>query len=498
MVSIMNFLSKFTHSSLKQTDQAGATPETAWQVEPEKLSWMRCLIFLVLLLPVSGWNRVIVKPVSQLEKIRQQGELRFVSHYGPGTYYNTAHGVAGLEHDLAGLFARRLGVAVRFLINDPDGPVDRLIASGKADVAGGVFFNASHGFPLRFGPVYRRVTEQVLYGAGHSPPANLAELGETGVLQVAAGNEHIATLRALRQQVSGLNWRINPELDVDELSELAGLGKVDYILTDSDRSLFLRHTHPGLQLAFDVGESHPVAWALLKSEDVSLYVEMQRFFAGIRADGQLEQLMDRYFGHTEDMSGDLDTALRRDYHKRLPRFKHWFIQAGRRYGLDWRLLAAVAYQESRWVREAVSPEGVRGLMMLTEDTARELKVRDRTDPATSIMAAAAYLRQTLANISEDIPEPDRTWYALAAYNLGYAHIEEARDLVERKGRDPDKWIEIKKVLPKLGTLPRHGRREGQNKRGEVTVNYVTHIRRCYDLLVWLTEQNGKPPGFTRL
>lgn len=490
----MNFLQKFIFSTPKETDSHRAVRGA----EPEKLSLTRCLIFLVLLLPFSGWIRVPSKSLPQLEKIKQRGELRFVTRYGPSTDYDSDKGSAGLEHDLATLFARHLGVKARFFVGDYGFRIDRMVASGMADVAGGIFANASHDFPLRFGPVYRHVAEQILYGEGHTPPTSLYDLSQKGIVQIAAGSEYAETLQLLGQHVNGLNWRVNYEHDADELSALASLGKVDYTVTDSDRLPFLRHFYPKLQVAFDIGDRHPIAWALSMSEDVSLYVEVQRFFAEIRANNQLEQLTDRYFGHAERFDSELDIALRRDFHKRLPRIKRWFVQAGHRYSLDWRLLAAVAYQESKWVREAVSPEGVRGLMMLTEETARELKVQDRTDPATSIMGAAAYLKQTLSNIPEDIAEPDRTWYALAAYNLGYTHIEEARDLVQRKGGNPDMWIEIKKVLPRLSTLPRQGRtHKGGNQRGLVTVNYVNSVRRYYDLLVWLTEQDGKYQGLGR-
>ncbi len=482
----MNFSKKFTCSIPKKKLPDDFLSREAGQVKPEKSRPIQYLIFLVLLIPAGNEVPISVKAQPLLEKIKQRGELRFATRYGPGIYYKTAHGIAGLEHDLARLFAKRLGIDVRFFASDGAFRLDRMIASGKADLAGGMFADTRHDFPLRFGPTYRQVAEQLLYGEGHEPPLDLYEVGRKGILQVPADSEQAETLKSLGREINGLNWRISYEHGADELSALASQGRIDYTVTDSDRSLFLRYFYPDLQVAFDIGKNRPLAWAVSMDEDHSLYDEVQHFFTEIRANHQLEQLTDRYFGHTERLDNQENNALRKDFRTRLPHFKHWFIQAGRRYELDWRLLAAVAYQESRWDREAVSPEGVKGLMMLTEDTARELNVQNRTDPASSIMGAAAYLKQTLSNIPEEIPDPDRTWYALAAYNLGYTHIEEARKWVQHKGGDPAMWIELKKALPRLNTLPRPGASK-HSRRGRITVNYVTNIRRYYDLLVWLTE-----------
>lgn len=187
----------------------------------------------------------------------------------------------------------------------------------------------------------------------------------------------------------------------------------------------------------------------------------------------------------------LEDALRRDYQKRLPRLRPLFAEAGRRHGLDWRLLAAVGYQESKWNHRAVSAEGVRGLMMLTGTTARELKVRDRFDPGQSIAGGAAYLSRTLTALPAQIPDPDRVWYALAAYNLGPGHVEDARALVRARGGDPDRWAELKRVLPLLAHPAWHRHTHHGRARGGVAVRYVNSVRRYYELLVWLTgaEEN---------
>ena len=137
-----------------------------------------------------------------------------------------------------------------------------------------------------------------------------------------------------------------------------------------------------------------------------------------------------------------------------------------------------------WDPGAISPTGVKGLMMLTNDTARQMGISDRTDPAQSILAGADYLRHTHDRIPARIPEPSRTWMALAAYNVGFGHLEDARVLTQSQGGNPDNWQDVKQRLPMLANPAYAGQLRYGNARGGQAVIYVRHIRRYYDLLVW--------------
>lgn len=450
---------------------------------------LRFLVYLFLTASVSGCAQETSRPLPQLKRIKQAGELRVVTRYGPSTYYESINGAVGLEHDLAELFAKRLDVKVRFIVADSAKQAIQTLDEGRADVAAaGLLVDAVRKRKLRFAPPYRVLTEQILYSSSRPRPATITDLAD-GVLEVSAGSSHINTLKGLRRSHRNLNWQVNFDHDVHELLFLVSEGLVDYTVANSDQALIMRRYYPKLQVAFDIGKTRELAWALPMSEDASLYDETARFFREIKENRTLDQVIDRYYGHAEAFDVALDRSLRRDFRTRLPKFRSLFVQAGRQYGIDWRLLAAIAYQESKWHSTAVSAEGVRGMMMLTGVTAKQLKVTDRFDPAQSIRGGASYLRQTLANMPPEIEDPDRTWLALAAYNLGYGHIADARKLVAARGGDPDKWIEIKKVLPLLGKPYWYRKTKYGKARGRVAVHYVNSIRRYYDLLVWLTEEN---------
>lgn len=451
--------------------------------------------YLVVLLSLTSLFGCAEKPngsVSALERVKQSGELRVATRYGPSTYYEGANGPAGLEYDLARLFAKRLGVKPRFLPQDSLNSAVRAVAEGKADLAAGLMVDEQWRDLVRFAPPYRRITEQVLYNKDNPPPRSPADLVR-GLLQVSAGSPHLPTLKQLRRRHADLTWRVDYDHGPGDVSYLVHEGAADFTVTDSDQALLMRRFYPRLEVAFDIGKPRELAWALPKSADSSLHDEVARFFEDIRRDQTLEQLVDRYYGHTQSFDPALDSSLRKDYRDRLPRFKRLFVRAGQQHGIDWRLLAAIAYQESKWKSNAVSAEGVRGMMMLTGVTAKELKVSDRFDAAQSIAGGASYLEQTLGNLPAGIADPDRTWYALAAYNLGPGHVEDARSLVRAKGGDPDKWIEIKQVLPLLGRPDWYRKTRFGKARGSVAVHYVNSIRRYYDLLVWITglEENRR-------
>src|SRR5690606_15594009 len=114
-------------------------------------------------------------------------------------------------------------------------------------------------------------------------------------------------------------------------------------------------------------------------------------------------------------------------------------EAARRENFDWKLLAAVAYQESHWKPDATSPTGVRGMMMLTNATAEEMNISNRLDPAESIEGGARYLRSIEQRLPEEITGNDRLYMTLAAYNVGLGHLYDARKIVSTLGRDPDRW-----------------------------------------------------------
>jgi len=177
--------------------------------------------------------------------------------------------------------------------------------------------------------------------------------------------------------------------------------------------------------------------------------------------------------------------------KRLPNYEELFRQTAEEYNLDWHLLAAIAYQESHWDPLATSPTGVRGLMMLTKITAREMGVPDRLDPMQSVRGGAEYFLKLKQRLPKYIVEPDRTWFALAAYNVGLGHLEDAQLLAYKHGANPNQWGEVQRYLPLLSQRKYFNNTRYGFARGKEPVNYVENIRHFRTILRWRSQEEKR-------
>ncbi len=224
----------------------------------------------------------------------------------------------------------------------------------------------------------------------------------------------------------------------------------------------------------------------------SLSESVSAYFGELLATTELNAILDRYYFFTKkDFDYVGSRAFVRHFESRLPEYKEHFLAAAKRTDVDWRLLAAMAYQESHWDSTAVSPTGVKGIMMLTLLTAGMLGVEDRTDPEQSIHGGAEYLVRVVKKVPQRISEPDRTWLAVAAYNVGYGHLEDARVITEIQGGDPDSWQEVRERLPLLSEPDWFERMPRGYARGHEPVKYVDNVRRYYDMLRWMTADEHR-------
>lgn len=423
-----------------------------------------------------------------IDRIKEAGELRVLTRFSPTTYFEGADGYSGIEHDLAQLFAKRLGVNAKFILPENFNQLLSLISEGEADIAAaGITVTDKRKHWMRFAPAYQKITEQIIYRSGTYRPKNIDDLSK-GILEVLHGSSHIETLSAHRQTHFDLQWLTSDTLSSDELIELVDLQLIDYTVADSNQVALYRQFYPKLHVAFDISQPRELAWALNKSEDSSLFDETVKFFEEIKKNGVLERLIEKNFGHAKTFNYVGNCTFRRHIKQRLPSLQPFFEAAAQQYNLDWRLLAAIGYQESHWNPKAVSPTGVRGIMMLTQGTAKQLKVKNRLDPKESIFGGARYFAQRLKKIPEHVHEPDRAWMALAAYNIGFGHLEDARVLTQQQKGDPDSWLDVRQRLPLLSKKKWYKKTKHGYARGREPVIYVKNIRNYYDLLVWLTRE----------
>ena len=418
---------------------------------------------------------------SILERVKQGGELIVLTRNSPVTYYEGPDAPAGLEYDMAKMFADELGVELKMVVPENFSDVLDGIREGKAHfAAAGLTVTAERKKEFRFGPPYQEITEQLVYHADQPKPKNLSKLD--GELEVVKGTSHEERLIYLKQIIKDLSWKSHSDLESEDLLQLVADEIVDYTIADSNEITLNKPFLLKLRVAFDVSEPQQLAWMFPKDGDDSLYNAAVEFFEKIKENGELTRMIERAYGHADSFTYVGTIVFRRHVAKRLPPYESMFRLAAKKNGLDWRLLAAIGYQESNWNPKAVSPTGVRGIMMLTQKTAGDLGVKNRLDPASSIDGGARYFAKTRKRIPARIKDPDRSWMALAAYNVGFYHLEDARIITQKRGLDPDKWIDVRTSLPLLAQRKWYKNTKYGYARGWEPVRYVENIRSYYDIL----------------
>ncbi len=432
------------------------------------------------------------EPLPILQHVQRGGILVVATRQSPTAYYQGADGPDGFEYALIREFAEHLGVEVRPIFPRTIEALLHATEHGAVHMAAaGLAITPARERRVRFSIPYEFVTEQVIYRRGSARPRSLDDIA-AGDLHVVAGSshdEHLAELRAAQQPT--LTWQTHDDISTERLLSEVDLGNFRLTLADSHTAALSRRVFQHTAVAFDLTESQPLGWAFSRNGDDSLLDAANAFLQLIHQDGRLERLRARYFGHSDRLNFVDTREFWRHVRDRLPQFRAHFEQASQLTGIDWRLLAAIGYQESHWRAEAVSPTGVRGIMMLTQSTAQQMGISDRNDPQQSIDGGARYLRVVEKKIPERIQEPNRLWLTLAGYNVGFGHLEDARILTERDGASPDLWFEVKQRLPLLADKAHYQTVKYGFARGQEAVDYVDKIRNYYDLLVWFTTTNDR-------
>jgi membrane-bound lytic murein transglycosylase F len=451
---------------------------------------MRKTVFSILLIGAATVALILNACAPQknlLEQVKDRGELRVLTRNSATTYYLGPHGPTGPEYDLVRAFAEYLGVEVKLIVEDNLQEILRKIAKGDANIAAaGLTVTEDRQKSIRFAPPYQTITQQVVYRQGNKKPRSIAELDD-GFLEVLANSSHAERLTELKKEYPGLSWMETDDMSSSELISLVVEQVIDYTVADSNDVALMRRYHPEVRVAFNISEQQNLAWAMPKSDDQSLYQAAVDFFDSIKESGELKAILARHYGYIRNYDYAGTPTYMRHIQLRLPTYQDQFQAAANANDLDWRLLAAVAYQESHWNPLAVSPTGVRGIMMLTKVTAEQLGVEERTDPVESIEGGARYLR-TLFDKFGDLPEPNRTWLALAAYNVGFGHVKDAQWLTEQSGGDPTQWTDVKQRLPLLRQRKWYSQTKYGYARGDEPVRYVENIRSYYDILRWRIDR----------
>lgn len=415
---------------------------------------------------------------NHLQQIQKKGVLRVASLAYTETFFEKPSDIQRFDYELATTFAQQLGVEILFESLPSTSELLQKLEAGEIDLATTIHVTPQRQTNFAFGPRYIYLRPTVVHLNNKPPRSNVRAPVFIG--KNANYSEFIQNRPDLLQQ---FNWQTHTQDNTPQLLEKLVQGQIEFVLLNNISLAQHQQQYPQLRKAFELNTLNPIAWATSRHQDPSLLAEVIAFFGQNYQNGTMTDLKQKYFGKTQlyNFPG-LNTFLRR-VRTKLPQYTDLFKRhAGE---LDWRLLAAIAYQESHWDPRARSPTGVRGLMMLTQMTAQYLGIKNRLDPEQSVQGGARFLHQILKRLPKSIPKHERIWFALAAYNMGYGHLMDIRKITQRLGQNPNAWMDVNSNLhllhqPKWYEKTRHGFARGRQAR-----IYVTNIQLFYQSLLHL-------------
>jgi membrane-bound lytic murein transglycosylase F len=432
--------------------------------------------------------KAIQKPLTLLEKIKKKKHLDVVILNSPTTYYIGNDEKVGFEYDLISNFAKSIGVDVNLTVVYTVNEVLQKSREGVGDITvAGLTVTDERKDEFKFGPIYYSVQEELICSSKlireKKFPKKLQDLSSHSIV-VGKETSYEVTLNKIKTQIKDFDFNTTTEYSNGQLLKMTQQRQIDCTVADSNIFMISQRYYPQLSRALVLSKNRYLAWIIREGDD-SLNEALYKWLNVFEYSGQMRELKGRYFTFLS-LFDYYDTSMfYKRLEKRLPKYKKYFVAAGKKYNIPWIILAAVSYQESHWDPTSTSYTGVRGMMMLTNNTARLIGVKNRLDPKESIFGGAKYLNILSKKLPPEIKGVNRWAFILASYNTGYAHVLDAQTLAKKLNKNPNSWTEIKKILPLLEEKKYFRHLRYGYARGSEPVRYVDAIQNYYDIMVKL-------------
>ena len=264
--------------------------------------------------------------------------------------------------------------------------------------------------------------------------------------------------------------------------------EIMFLFMTSDEFKILSKYYRDIKIVHRHSVNEAEYWVVPSNIGSDLQIKISDFFDFMIDSNRLAIIYKNFFGQQQHTFVGSKIFIR-DLLEIFPTYEFFFKEASKLFNFDWKLIASIGYQESRWKKDAVSYTGVKGIMMLTKDTAKEVGVEDRKDPRNSIFGGAKYLRSIYDRIDYDLDDNEKKWFAIAAYNIGLGHVEDAIMLATKDNVDIRKWADIEPYILMLSQSEYYRQTRYGYARGWETVKYVKNIKQYYDIIVFLDSQD---------
>ena len=442
-------------------------------------------LFYFVLININGCS----KESSKLKQIKSNGILRIALVADPPHYFPNKVKERGYNFELVSHYATSIDVELEIVKTNTSNEIIFLLNQGKVDIG---ILGSSPEFDQK------NIENVVTYNnskwyvignrANRQLPKSIDSI-EPNTMIVANGSNASFMLHSIGEDYPSLLWDELKNTNVRSILERINENHSKISIISEDIYAYYQYLFPETKKIFVLPIKYPSRWLVKNNNNLSFLYSINSFFNKYKQNGKLEKIGKTYYEHLSAFDYvDIRYYLKR-INKKLPKYKKYFVEAAKNSALDARIIAAVSYQESHWNRKARSPTGVRGMMMLTLDTAKRVGVKNRLNAKQSIFGGAKYLKILYESFSNTIEEPDRLWFTLAAYNIGLGHVEDARTITKSQGDNPNSWIDVEKHIPKLSQKKWYKKTRHGFARGYEPIEFVRRVRRYYDILC-LYRQEG--------
>ncbi|MBF0376580.1 MAG: membrane-bound lytic murein transglycosylase MltF [Desulfamplus sp.] len=420
---------------------------------------------------------------STLSKIMKAGKIIMITENGSNSYYIYRDEPMGFEYEIAKEFAAFLQVELEVITPDLD-KIFTYLDMGKGDfVASGVTITEKLEKKMLFTQPYMEAEQKIIYNKDKFPIEKIKDL-ETVKIHVSQNTKYHDRLLELKKSGLDIEVVVHDDLCTEELIRMVSENEdgVSYTVADSHIARLNRRYYPDISIGISIQKKEHIGWAVRKG-DANLSDKMVQFFDIIKHNGVFNRIYEKYYGHlgTGFDYSDLK-AFHEDVQTRLPKYQKAIVRESEKHGFDWRIIAAVIYQESRFDPKARSETGVRGLMQVTEEAAAEMGVTNRRDPIQNLKAGIGYLNSLYQKFHDVHDTMERIKFALASYNVGYGHVTDAQKIAQKKGLDGNRWASLTKTLPLLSKPRYYSKAKYGYARGHEPIKYIKKVFAYYDIL----------------
>ena len=433
------------------------------------------------------------KPTN-LELIRQEGVLRVLTEYNSTSYFLYRGQPLGFQFEMLQELANHMDLALEVVVSNDLERNFLDLQQGRVDlIAMNLTVTSQRKQNVAFTEPLLQ-TRQVLV---QRKPLNWEKMNNVQLeaslirnqldlagkmVYVQAGSVYESRLRSLSNEIGGGIVIREVNLDSERLIQRVALEEIDYSVCDENVGLVNTTYYPQLDVGTAISFPQYVAWAVHPHSD-SLLKVINQWITEFRNTDQYAILYHKYFTNRH-----VYRSIHSEFYTlgsgKISPFDEAIKKESERIGWDWRLLASLIYQESRFNPDAVSWAGAFGLMQLMPITAKSYGITEKSSPEEQIRAGASFIRWLDERLVKVIDDPEeRIKFVLASYNIGLGHIQDARRLAERYDSDPNVWFDsvdqwlLKKSEPEYYTdqVVRHG-----FARGVETYNFVRDIIDRYE------------------